>query len=43
LLSREDDAYRFAPHTDDLARRTVALADCYRVRPAAVIAIIFSR
>ena len=43
LLSREGDAYRFGPQTDELARRTAALADCYRLRPAAVIALIFSR
>ncbi len=43
LLSREEDVYRFAPHTDELAEQAVALAECYRIRPAAVIALIFSR
>jgi len=42
LVSREEDGYRFAPCTDELSRRTLALAECYRIRPTAVIALIFS-
>lgn len=42
LLSREGEGYRFAPRTDELADRIVALSECYRIRPTAVIALIFS-
>ncbi|HVV52555.1 MAG TPA: hypothetical protein VHO06_23005 [Polyangia bacterium] len=42
LLSRQDEAYRFAPRTAELAEKTAALAACYRARPTAVIALIFS-
>ena len=43
LLLREPDGYVFAPRTDELARRTAALSECYRIRPTAVIALIFGR
>lgn len=42
LLARQDETYRFAPRSDALAERTAALAECYRTRPTAVIALIFS-
>lgn len=43
LLSMEEDGYRFAARTAELADRTVALADCYRARPTAVVTLIYSR
>lgn len=43
LLSVEEEAYRFAPRTDELADRTASLAECYRTRPTAVIALIYAR
>jgi hypothetical protein len=42
FLVNEDEAYHFGPRTSDLSAKTKALADCYRSRPTAVIALIFS-
>ena len=42
FLAREDDAYWFSPRTPELAERTAMLSACYRARPSAVVALIFS-